>query len=80
MVTNQIIALTINQDNPIHAKAIAAVEIHFLPFCAFLSSDHDENIRNQQYNIYTKATDARIHSSQLIDICTSLSAYHKGVA
>ena len=45
---NQIMALTISQDSPIPAKAIAAVEIHFLPFCVFLSLAHDENIKNQQ--------------------------------
>jgi len=44
-------ALIINQDNPIQARAIAAVEIHFFPLAVFLSSDHAENTRNQQYNI-----------------------------
>ena len=77
---NQIIALTMSQDNQIHARAIAAVEIHFLPFCAFLSSVHDENTKNQQYNIYTKATKANIHRIQLMATCMSLIAYHKGVA
>jgi hypothetical protein len=41
----------INHEIPIHAKAIAAVEIHFLPFDAFLSSDPDENTKNPQYSI-----------------------------
>jgi hypothetical protein len=48
---NQIIALIISQDKPIQARAIAAVEIHFLPLAAPLSSDHDENIKNPEYNI-----------------------------
>lgn len=76
---NQIIALTISHDNPIHARAIAAVEIHFLPFFALPSSAHDENTKNQEYNIYIKATKANIHKIQLIATCTSLTAYHKVV-
>jgi hypothetical protein len=47
---NQIIALIINQDKPTHAIAIVAVLIQLLPFVAFLSSDHADNIKNQQYN------------------------------
>jgi hypothetical protein len=45
---NRIIALIINQDKPTHARAIAAVEIHFLPLDAFLSSDPDENTKKPQ--------------------------------
>ncbi|MBO7095068.1 hypothetical protein J6V86_02625 [bacterium] len=76
---NRIITLTMSQDSHIHARAIAAVDIHFLPFCEFLSSAHDENTRNQQYNIYTKATVASIPKIQFIDTCISLRAYHNGV-
>ena len=76
---NHIIALIISQDNHIHAKAIAAVEIHFLPFCIFLSSDHDENTKNQQYSMYIKATNDNIPRIQFIKNCISLSVYHKGV-
>ena len=79
LLINQIIALTTNQDSPIHANAIAAVEIHFLPLLAFLSSVHDENTRNQQYNMYVRDIVARIPKIQLIDICIRLSAYHKEV-
>ena len=79
LLINHIIALIISQDNQIHAKAIAAVEIHFLPFCIFLSSDPDENTKNQQYSIYIKATNDNIHKIQLIENCISFSAYHKGV-
>jgi hypothetical protein len=49
-VISRIIALIINHDNPIQASAIAAVVIHFLPFCAFLSSAHDEKTKNPQYS------------------------------
>ena len=80
MFINQSIILTIIQDNAIQARAMAAVEIPFLPFCAFLSSDHDENTRNQQYSIYTRATKDNIQSIQLIVIWIKLSAYHRLVA
>ena len=76
---NRIIALIINRDSQIHANAIAAVEIHFLPLDAFLSSDHDENIRNPQYNIYINATNESIHSSQLINTCINVVTYHNDV-
>jgi hypothetical protein len=32
-------------------RAIAAVQIHFLPLAAFLLSDQDENTNNPQYII-----------------------------
>ena len=44
-------ALITNQDSPTPAMVIAALEIHFLPFDTFLSSDQDDNIKNPQYNI-----------------------------
>jgi hypothetical protein len=51
LVINRIITLIINHEIQIQARAIAAVEIHFLPLAAFLSSDQDENTRNPQYII-----------------------------
>ncbi len=76
---NRIIALIINQDSQIQANAIAAVEIHFLPLDAFLSSDPDENTKNPLYSIYTKATKDNIHSSQLINTCINVVTYHNDV-
>ena len=51
MLINQIIALIIIHDKPIPAMVIAALEIHFLPFDTFLSSDHEDKTKNPQYNI-----------------------------
>jgi hypothetical protein len=79
LLINRIIALIINQDNQIHAKAIAAVEIPFLPLDAFLSSAHDKSTKNPQYNIYTNATNAKIHSNQLIITCINVVTYHNDV-
>ena len=73
---NRIIALIISQDNQIHAKAIAAVEIHFLPLDAFLSSDQDNSTKKPQYSIYTNATNANIHNSRLTSTCTNVVTYH----
>ena len=65
---SRIIALIINRDNHIPASAVAAVVIHFLPFLAFVSPDHEEKTKNPQYSIYTKATKDNIHSNRLIAI------------
>ena len=72
-------ALITNQDSPTPAMVIAALEIHFLPFDTFLSSDHDDNIKNPQYNIYTKTTEAKIHNNQLIVIWINEVTYHNVV-
>ena len=51
MLINQSIALIINRDKPIQAIVITAFEIHFLPFALLLSSVHEDNTKNPQYNI-----------------------------
>ena len=70
----------ISQDNPIPASAVAAVAIHFLPFCAFLFSEPEKNIRDPQYNIYTSATNDSNHNIQLTEIWIMASTYDKDVS
>ena len=72
-------ALITSHDSQIHARAIAAVVIHFFHLLEFLSSDPDETIKNPQYSIYTKAINANIPSSQLIVIWISDIMRHKEV-
>ncbi len=67
-VINRTIALIINHDSHIHARAIAAVEIHFFHFAEFFSSFPAEKTKNPQYNRYRRATKANIHKIQLIAI------------
>jgi hypothetical protein len=76
---NQIIALIINHANQIQAIATAAVLIHFFPFDTFLSSDHEDKTKNQQYSIYTKATEANIPKIQLIAIFIKAKKYQSSV-
>jgi hypothetical protein len=77
---NRIIALIINRDIPIQAIAIAAVLIPFFHFDTFLSSDHEDNTKNQLYNMYTKATVANIHSVRFMIIFINANVYFSFVS